>query len=64
MDKDFINQINLLNIKQNREICFIKDGLVCLKYGDKEYKFNPNGFSFLYNMQRLYNNDVVNTLLK
>lgn len=63
MDKELLNQISLLNEKQNREICTIKNGLVCLSYGNLEYRFNPNGFSFLFNMYRLYNNEIIKALL-
>lgn len=63
MDKELLNQIYLLNEKQNREICTIKNELVCLNYGNLEYRFNPRGFSFLYNMYRLYNNEVIRALL-
>lgn len=38
--------------------------LISLHYGDKEYKFNPDGYNTVYVVKTLYNNPVINAILR
>ena len=38
--------------------------MIYLSYGDKEYEFNPDGYNFLYVLQQLTNNPVMDAILE
>lgn len=38
--------------------------LIDLRYGDKEYKFNPDGYNMIYVIKTLYNNPVMDAVME